>query len=378
VPAEGKAQLFLDRRKLSPELHDTLSQVAEIAEPADLSEQLTALGERKARVQLDPAHASQWYWNQLTAAGAVIVKDTDPCLLPKARKNEAEIAGSRAAHLRDGAAICRFLAWLDANAPAGGLDEIAVAAKLEEFRREGNALRDISFDTIAGAGPNGAIVHYRPTRATNRRIEPNSLLLVDSGGQYQDGTTDITRTVAIGEPSDDMRRHFTLVLKGHIAIATLRFPKGTRGSHLDAMARRPLWDAGLDYDHGTGHGVGSFLSVHEGPQSLARRESAELEPGMILSNEPGYYRTGHYGIRIENLMLVTQPADIPGGDRPMMRFETLTVAPIDRRLIDPAFLTQDEIDWIDGYHREVIAKLGGALDGEAREWLERATAPLTD
>jgi Xaa-Pro aminopeptidase len=378
VPAEGRAQLFLDRRKLRPDLHEPLSQIAEIAEPADLAGQLTALGERKARVQLDPAHASQWYWNLLAGAGAVIVKDTDPCLVPKARKNAAEIAGSRAAHARDGAAMCRFLAWLDANAADGELDEIAVTTRLEEFRRAGNMLRDISFDTIAGAGPNGAIVHYRPTRATNRRIEPNSLLLIDSGGQYRDGTTDITRTIAVGEPSEEMRRHFTLVLKGHIAIATLRFPKGTRGSHLDAMARRPLWEAGLDYDHGTGHGVGSFLSVHEGPQSLARRESVELEPGMILSNEPGYYRTGQYGIRIENLILVTQPADIPGGDRPMMGFSTLTLAPIDRRLIDPALLTREEIDWIDSYHREVFARLSPALDGDTLEWLERAAAPLPD
>jgi Xaa-Pro aminopeptidase len=377
VPAEGEPQLFVDSRKVGPDVRDALSKVAKIAEPAELNAALHALGERKARVQLDPANASQWYWNQLEDAGATIVKASDPCILPKARKNEAEIAGSRAAHLRDGVAVCRFLSWLDANASSGALDEIWVTTKLEEFRRASNALRDISFDTIAGAGPNGAIVHYRPARASNREIEQGTLLLIDSGGQYQDGTTDITRTIAVGKPTPDMRRHYTLVLKGHIAIATLRFPKGTRGSHLDAMARRPLWNAGLDYDHGTGHGVGSFLSVHEGPQSIAKRESPPLEPGMILSNEPGYYRAGQYGIRIENLILVTEPEDIPDGDRPMMRFETLTLAPFDRRLIDPALLSQDEIDWIDDYHRTVFAKLKGALEGETLDWLRQATEPLS-
>jgi Xaa-Pro aminopeptidase len=312
----------------------------------------------------------------LTDAGTTIVKDRDPCMLPKACKNRAEIEGSRAAHLRDGAAVSRFLAWVDAEAPKGGLDEIAIATRLEEFRRATNLLRDISFDTIAGAGPNGAIVHYRPSEATNRRLDMNSLLLVDSGGQYQDGTTDITRTVAIGTPSAGMIRHYTLVLRGHIAISSLRFPKGTRGTHVDALARRPLWDAGLDYDHGTGHGVGSFLSVHEGPQNIARRESPELEPGMILSNEPGYYRTGEYGIRIENLILVTEPEEIEGGERPMMRFETLTLAPYDRRLIDVSLLTATERDWIDAYHARVREALWPQLDGDALAWLEKATAPL--
>ncbi len=377
VPAEGKAQLFVDSRKVGPDVRDALSKVAELAEPAELNAALHALGEQKAGVQLDPANASQWYLNQLEDAGATIVKASDPCILPKARKNEAEIAGSRAAHLRDGVAVCRFLSWLDANASSGALDEIGVTTKLEEFRRASNALRDISFDTIAGAGPNGAIVHYRPARASNRKIEPGTLLLIDSGAQYQDGTTDITRTIAIGEPTPDMRRHYTLVLKGHIAIATLCFPKGTRGSHIDPMARHPLWNAGLDYDHGTGHGVGSFLAVHEGPQSIAKRELPALEPGMILSNEPGYYRAGQYGIRIENLILVTEPEDIPGGDRPMMRFETLTLAPFDRRLIDPALLSRDEIDWIDDYHRTVFARLNGALEGETLNWLRQVTEPLS-
>ncbi len=329
-------------------------------------------------MRIDPASVSQWFANHLTEAGALLAEEQDPCVLPKARKNAAEIAGSRAAHRRDGAAVCRFLAWLDTAAPKGGLTEIDVVEKLEEFRRIAPELREISFDTIAGAGPNGAIVHYRPSRSTNRRVEPGSLLLIDSGGQYSDGTTDITRTVAIGAPTAEMRRHFTLVLKGHIAIAVARFPKGTRGNHLDALARLALWRDGLDYDHGTGHGVGSFLSVHEGPQGLSKRETAELEPGMILSNEPGYYRTGEYGIRIENLILVTEPEAIAGGDRPMMGFETLTLAPIDKRLIDSALLTPEERAWIDAYHSRVYAELAPALDEETRAWLEQATAPLTD
>jgi Xaa-Pro aminopeptidase len=376
VPAEGRAQLFIDGRKLDAETRQVLSGVADIAELSEVGKSLEALGGRKAKVEIDPARVSQWTANTLTASGATLVRERDPCVLPKARKNGAEIAGARAAHLRDGVAVSRFLAWIDANAAGGGLDEIGAATKLEEFRRASPELREISFDTIAGAGPNGAIVHYRPSRSTNRKIETGTLFLIDSGGQYQDGTTDITRTVAIGEPSPEMRRHYTLVLKGHIAIATARFPKGTRGIHLDALARRSLWQCGLDYDHGTGHGVGSFLSVHEGPQGIARRDSAELEPGMILSNEPGFYREGQYGIRIENLVLVTEPEPIPGGDRPMMGFETLTLAPFDRRLIDPALLTAEEADWVDAYHRTVFDKLAEAADAETRRWLEAATATL--
>ena len=376
VPREGRAKLFLDGRKLEAEVRQILSGVAEIAEPDALTEALRGLGRSEANVEIDPARVSQWFVNQLRDGGARIVKDRDPCVLPKAKKNAAELAGSRAAHLRDGAAMCRFLAWLDNNAPDGRLDEITAVVKLEEFRRASPELREISFDTIAGAGPNGAIVHYRPSYATNRKIEPGNLFLINSGAQYQDGTTDVTRTVAIGEPSADMRRHFTLVLKGHIAIATVRFPTGTRGTHLDALARLALWRAGLDYDHGTGHGVGSFLSVHEGPQSIAKRESVELEPGMILSNEPGYYRPGQYGIRIENLVFVTKPEDIPGGDRPMMRFETLTLAPIDRRLIEPTLLTPEEAAWVDAYHGQVFARLSEAVDDETRRWLSVATGPL--
>ena len=268
-----------------------------------------------------------------------MVEGADPAELPKARKNATELAGARRAHIRDGAAMVRFLAWLDRAAPSGEIDEIAAAAKLAEFRadtarRDGSELVDLSFATISGAGPNGAIVHYRVTPETNRRLEPGSLYLVDSGGQYRDGTTDITRTVAVGTPSDEMRDRFTRVLKGHIAIATARFPVGTSGAQLDTLARAALWQAGLDYDHGTGHGVGSFLAVHEGPARISKLGTVPLEPGMILSNEPGYYKTGAYGIRIENLVVVTPAETIPGGDRPMLGFETLTLAPIDRRLVD--------------------------------------------
>ncbi len=378
VPAQGKAQLFIDGRKLQAETPGALAGIADVAEPAAMRDALDALGRRGAKVRIDPASVSQWFANRLTGAGAVLVEDRDPCVLPKARKNAAEIAGSRAAHRRDGIAMCRFLAWLDMKAPAVGLTEIDAVEKLEEFRRAAPELREISFDTIAGAGPNGAIVHYRPSLSTNRRVEPGSLLLIDSGGQYQDGTTDITRTVAIGAPSAGMRRRFTLVLKGHIAIATARFPKGTRGNHLDVLARLALWREGLDYDHGTGHGVGSFLSVHEGPQSISKRETAELEPGMIMSNEPGYYREGEYGIRIENLVLVTEPEAIAGGERPMMGFETLSLAPIDRQLIDASLLTPAERVWVDAYHARVMGELGPALDADTRAWLKQATAPLSD
>ena len=376
IPAYGKARLFVDPGKLTPDVREALCGFTEIVEPSELKAYIRELGRQKARVQLDTANVSRWYWNQLTDAGAIVEKGRDPCMHSKARKNPAEIDGTRAAHLRDGVAISRFLAWFDKTVPNSQLDEIGVAQKLEEFRRESNMLRDISFDTIAAAGPHGAIVHYRPIRSSNLKIEPDTLFLIDSGGQYQDGTTDITRTLAVGEPTSDMRRHYTLVLKGHIALATTRFPEKTRGTHLDASARLPLWRAGLDYDHGTGHGVGSFLSVHEGPPSISRRTSVPLEEGMILSNEPGYYLEGEYGIRIENLLLVTPLEDIPGGDRKMMGFETLTLAPYDRKLIDVALLREDEIIWIDAYYQRVFEALGDQVDEETRRWLEQATRPL--
>lgn len=376
LPANGRPSLFIAAAKLGDAARGALAEVADLAEPSGFAAALGQLGAAKARVRIDPSRTSRWIGDRLTEAGAIIREGEDPCILPKARKNAAEIAGARAAHLRDGVAVARFLSWLDTAAASGdALDEIGAAQRLEAFRAEAPELREISFDTIAGSGPNGAIVHYRATRSTNRPLDRDSLFLIDSGGQYRDGTTDITRTVAIGAPAGRMRRHFTLVLKGHIAIATARFPKGTRGGDLDAFARRPLWEAGLDYDHGTGHGVGSYLSVHEGPQGLSKRATAVLEPGMILSNEPGYYRAGAYGIRIENLLLVEEPADV-GGERPMMAFETLTLAPIDRRLIEPALLSPDELEWLNAYHKRVAREIGPRLSPADREWLERACAPI--
>ncbi|MBU2992948.1 aminopeptidase P family protein [Octadecabacter sp. 1_MG-2023] len=305
------------------------------------------------------------------------VDGVDPCILPKARKNTVEIAGSREAHLRDGAAMVRFLAWLEDEAPKGQLTEIDVVKSLEGFRRDTNALQDISFETISGAGPNGAIVHYRVNEDTNRAVDVGELLLVDSGGQYLDGTTDITRTIAVGETGDEEKSCYTRVLQGMIAISRVRFPKGVRGRDLDALARYPLWLAGQDYDHGTGHGVGSYLSVHEGPQGLSRRADTVLETGMILSNEPGYYREGAFGIRIENLITVREAAPVTGGDaRDMLDFETLTFVPLDRTLVDVTQLTDDERAWIDQYHSDTLRKIGPRVDGRALEWLTAACAPL--
>jgi Xaa-Pro aminopeptidase len=294
----------------------------------------------------------------------------------KAVKNETEIRGARAAHLRDGAALVRFLAWFDAEAPKGKLTEIDAVAALETFRRETGKLKDVSFPTISGAGPNGAIVHYRVTERSNRKISSGELFLIDSGAQYEDGTTDVTRTVAVGSPSAEMRTHFTLVLKGHIAIATATFPEGTTGAQLDPFARRALWAAGLDFDHGTGHGVGSYLSVHEGPARISKLGTAKLESGMIVSNEPGFYKTGAYGIRIENLELIVPAAAPAGADKKLLGFEALTLAPIDRRLIELALLTPDEIAWLDRYNAKVRRRLTPELDAATASWLEKATAPF--
>jgi Xaa-Pro aminopeptidase len=395
VPASGKPELFVDRNKLSAEAAAHLTKLAKImadakrAKPGPRGEQrsdiavrqsldarLRALKAAPKRIRLDPATASSWFFRRLQGAKATIVRGADPCLLPKARKNATEIKGARAAHARDGAAVVRFLAWLDREAPAGALDEITTSRRLEEIRGQTQALKEISFDTISGAGPNGAIVHYRVTTATNRKLRSGELYLVDSGAQYLDGTTDITRTVAIGEPTREMCERFTLVLKGHIAIATARFPRGTRGIDLDPFARRALWEAGLDFDHGTGHGIGSYLSVHEGPQSISRRGMTMLEPGMIVSNEPGYYKAGSYGIRIENLLLVTEAAKVAGGEREVMGFETLTLVPIDRRLVLPELLSAPELSWLDAYHARVRQILGPELGAADRAWLEAATAPI--
>lgn len=376
VPAQGKPEIFVARAKLDTEAKAHLAAFAKIREPETFGAQLTALKTSGKQIRLDPNTASWWIAKQLGGPKR-IKRGADPCIQPKAIKNTVEIKGTRSAHQRDGAAVTRFLAWIDREAPSGKLDEIAAAKKLEEFRAETQALKDISFDTISGTGPNGAIVHYRVTEATNRKLKPGDLYLVDSGGQYLDGTTDITRTIAIGEPRPEMRQRYTLVLKGHIAIATARFPVGTRGIELDPFARRPLWEHGLDFDHGTGHGVGSFLSVHEGPQSISRRGMAVLEPGMIISNEPGYYKEGAYGIRLENLVLVTPPEKIRGGDREMLGFETLTFAPFDRRLIDVKLLSEQELAWLNDYHAQVRKIVGAQVAPDDRAWFEEATAPLS-
>jgi Xaa-Pro aminopeptidase len=376
VPASGRPTLFIELAKIGDNVKGEIRETADLAEPAALAERLKALGEAQARVRLDPDTAPIKFAQALKAAGAQIVPGQDPCLLPKAIKNATEIAGARTAHLRDGVAMVRFLAWLDEVAVPGKIDEVAAAIKLEDCRRESGQLKDISFDTISAAGANGAIVHYRPTNKSKRVLEAGSLYLIDSGAQYREATTDVTRTIALGTPNAEMRRHYGLVLKAHIAIATARFPKGTRGQDLDPFARRPLWEAGLDFDHGTGHGVGSYLSVHEGPQRLSRLGTVELEPGMILSNEPGYYREGHYGIRLENLVLVTPLEKIQGGSREMMGFETLTLVPFDRRLIDPKQLLPWELAWLNAYHARVRREIEPILLSDDRAWLRHATAPI--
>ncbi len=368
---DGRVDLFSDPGKfaaIDPDpgiaLHDW-----EAFEPA--------LGALSGPVRVDRKTAPLAVSRILAAAGVEVAHDDDPCILPKARKTPAEIAATRQAHLRDAAAMCEFLAWLDVEAPKGRLTEIDVVKMLEGFRRDTNALRDISFDTICGAGANGAIVHYRVTEDTNRPVTPGELLLIDSGGQYIDGTTDITRTIAVGPPTAEQQACFTRVLKGMIAISRARWPKGLAGRDLDALARYHLWQAGLDYDHGTGHGVGVYLSVHEGPQRISRISEVALQPGMILSNEPGYYREGAFGIRIENLVAVRQADPLPGGDdREMLDFETLTWVPIDRKLIRPDLLDADERGWLNAYHDDIAEKLGGRLSEPARQWLDRAVRPI--
>ncbi|HHN72977.1 MAG TPA: aminopeptidase P family protein, partial [Thermopetrobacter sp.] len=389
VPREGPAHLFAAPEKVTEEVRAALREVARVAPLAELEARLAQLaGDAGRRVLVDRHHAAARLVEILEAAGATIVGGEDPCLRPKAEKTAAEQAGMRAAHLRDGVALCRFLAWLEGAAARGAVDEIAAVAKLEALRMEtaeamGSRLEDISFDTISGAGPHGAIVHYRVTTASNRPLRPGELYLVDSGGQYRDGTTDVTRTVFVGgpevRPTAAQRRHFTLVLKGMIALSMVRFPEGTTGANLDVLARRALWAQGLDYDHGTGHGVGAFLSVHEGPQRIARSGSVPLRPGMITSNEPGYYREGHYGIRIENLILCRPAEKRPGEERAMLWFETLTLAPVERRLIAVEMLTAEERAWLDAYHATVLRRLAphlARLDTAALAWLEKACAPL--
>jgi len=373
--ADGTAQLFLDPAKVTNELPGWLGDAVTIQPTATLDGALDALSGQK--VLIDPVQSSAWYFDRLEAAGAVIVRAMDPCAIPRAAKNPVEIEGTRQAHIRDGAALTRFLHWVDTVAQDTLPTEREIVTALEAFRAATGALKDLSFDTIAGAGPNGALPHYKPVGDKIRRVEKGSLLLVDGGGQYLDGTTDVTRTMAIGDPTADQRRMFTLVLKGHIAMATIRFPAGTTGHQLDAIARLPMWMAGLDYDHGTGHGVGSYLGVHEGPQRIAKAVNTQpLLTGMILSNEPGYYREGHWGIRIETLQVVTPPEAIPGGERPMHGFEQLTFAPLDRRLIDVEALTGAERAYVDAYHAETLAKVGPLLDGPVLDWLKAQCAPI--
>ena len=374
VPAQGKPELFVAPDKLTREARQHLDGVVKTQPPDALKGRLQALRKAGKAVRLDHDRAA---WALARALGPSAVRGADPCVAMKAIKNAAEIKGARAAHVRDGAAVVRFLAWLDgAIADGARIDEIEAVTALEGHRAATGALKEISFDTISGSGANGAIVHYRVTEATNRKLKTGELFLIDSGAQYLDGTTDITRTVTIGKPTAEMRERFTLVLKGHIAIATARFPKGTRGLDLDPLARRALWAHGLDYDHGTGHGIGSYLSVHEGPQSISRAGSAAIEPGMIISNEPGYYKEGAYGIRIENLVLVTEPERPKGGERDVMGFETLTLVPIDRRLVVKELLTPDEVRWLDAYHARVAAEIGPLVEGPARAWLDAATKPI--
>ena len=372
---DGTARLFLDPDKVSTDLPAWLGNEVTLEDPGALA---GALGDLKgSAVLLDPSLSSAWYFETLKTAGAQVVRGADPCALPRACKNPVEVEGTKTAHVRDGAALTRFLHWVATEAQDSLPDEVEVVTKLEGFREATGALKDLSFDTIAGSGPNGAIVHYRATRRLNRKLERGTLLLVDSGAQYLDGTTDVTRTVAIGEPSAEMRNRFTLVLKGHLALARVRFPAGTTGSSLDPLARAALWAAGLDFDHGTGHGVGSYLGVHEGPQRISKLpNSVALRPGMIVSNEPGYYKEGGYGIRIENLQVVTGPDPIPGGERPMLGFESLTLAPIDRALVVVEMLTPDDRAQLDAYHARVLDTVGPLVEPDVRAWMESACAQL--
>lgn len=388
VPVNGRPQLFIDGRKLSNAVRDSLEAVADVREARDFSAGLQQLGKGGGKVLYDQSGSAEAVARLIESAGGKLVEGTDPVSLPRARKSSTELAGSRAAHIRDGVAVARFLRFIEESAP-GSLTEIDAAKRLEQFRHDTAAegdmpLADLSFDAISSTGPNGAQNHYRVTEKTNRTLQSGELYLIDSGGQYRDGTTDITRTLLIGEPSperrDLFRDRFTRVLKGHIAIAMARFPKGTTGAQLDVLARTALWQAGLEFDHGTGHGVGVYLSVHEGPQRISKTGHTPLEPGMLISNEPGYYVAGDYGIRIENLIIVREAEPIPGGDRPMHSFETITLAPIDRRLIVPRLLSAEETAWLDTYHQRVFGVLSGwpSLTADERKWLEQACRPLGD
>ena len=380
VHADGTADLFVEGEKVGDDVRAHLGNGVRLHERDAFEPYLKGLSGKV--IAVDPERSVAAIYQALEQGGARILSRRDPAVLPKAVKNQVEVAGHKAAQARDGAAVSRFLKWVEQEAPKGGVDEMIAADQLLAFRHDLGDLRDLSFDTISAFGPNGALPHYKGTAESNLPFTTGTLYLVDSGGQYQDGTTDITRTVPIGEPTAEMIDRNTRVLQGHIAIATALFPKGTRGSQLDSFARRPLWEAGCDYAHGTGHGVGAFLSVHEGPQRISPVVSSQsggdepLQPGMILSNEPGYYKPGEYGIRIENLVLVVKK-DVPGADKEVLGFDTLTFVPIDRRLIDVSMLSDRELEWLNDYHAQVLALIGPQLQGEDKSWLERQCAPLS-
>ena len=386
--ADGSARLFADPAGLTEAVRAHLGDPVAVRPGPALRESLSALGAEQATVQLDPGSTPVWIQTLLEESGAEVRHAPDPVELPRAVKNAVELEGMRTVHAIDGLAVVRFLRWLEEHAPAGGVSECSAAERLEAYRRESPDFRSPSFPTISGTGPHGAIVHYRASPDTDRPLRPGDLYLVDSGGQYPGGTTDVTRTVAVGRPQSEMRDRFTRVLKGHIALASVRFPRGTPGGQLDILARAPLWQAGLSYDHGTGHGVGSFLNVHEGPQSISfrvdrsgppavsRSALVPLAAGMVISNEPGYYLEDGYGIRIENLVAVREEPAPDGAEFPLLGFETLTLAPIDRRLIVPDLLSPDEVRWLDAYHHRVATTLGPRLEPDTRAWLADACAPL--
>lgn len=375
IPATGQASIFLDPAKLTKEAGAAIGSFASVEPPGALLAALDRLGAVKAKVRIDSATGAAALSQKIEAAGGKIEVGPDPISLMKAIKNPTEIAGSHAAHKRDGVAMTRFLFWLAKSATSGTLTEIDTAEALEAFRTETGCLKDVSFPSISGSGPHAALPHYRVNRQTNWHLQPGQIYLIDSGAQYGDGTTDITRTVIIGQPTDEMRDRFTRVLKGHIAIACAVFPKGTSGAQIDVLARQSLWEAGLDFDHGTGHGIGSYLSVHEGPQRIAKIGTTSLEAGMLLSNEPGYYKEGDFGIRIENLVLVEERS-IAGAERAMLGFETLSFVPIDLALVEPSLMTPNEIAWLNAYHSKVRQLIGPELDSETRSWLEKVTANI--
>jgi Xaa-Pro aminopeptidase len=376
IHRKGKAELFVDAKRLPEDVISHLKSVAIIRKPDDLELSLNKLGAKSSTILIDASSAPEKIRSTLVASGAVVKEGEDPCTMPKAKKNMTEQQGARSAQLRDGVALSKFLHWLSVEATKGQLTEASAAEQLSTFRKQTGVLMDLSFSTISASGPNAAIPHYHVDPDNCRAINNNEIYLIDSGGQYQDGTTDVTRTVIIGQPTAEMRDRFTRVLKGMIGISTICFPKGTSGSNIDVLARASLWKAGLDFDHGTGHGVGAYLSVHEGPARISKASHIALQPGMILSNEPGFYKQGEYGIRIENLLLIKEPSEIKGGERPMMHFETLTFAPIDRNLIDTKLLTREELQWIDAYHARVLKEVGNFMDGASLEWMNQACAAL--